>query len=76
MSQTVLGTLCGRAAVRELLEGWWATWEDHHHHIQEIRDWSFALLTVVGGRLSPDEQVGLDPLDTGRLDQPSAGSHP
>jgi ketosteroid isomerase-like protein len=36
MSQSVLGTLHGRAAVREFLESWWATWEDHHHHIEEF----------------------------------------
>jgi ketosteroid isomerase-like protein len=38
MSESVLGTLHGRAAVREFLEAWWATWEDHHHYIEEIRD--------------------------------------
>jgi ketosteroid isomerase-like protein len=37
MSVSVLGTLHGRAAVREFLESWWATWEDHHHRIEEIR---------------------------------------
>jgi ketosteroid isomerase-like protein len=46
MSESVLGTLHGRAAVREFLESWWATWEDHHHHIEEIRDYGYGVVFI------------------------------
>jgi ketosteroid isomerase-like protein len=38
VSATGLGTYEGAAAIRELIEGWWATWEEHHHYVEEIRD--------------------------------------
>ena len=46
MSVSVLGTLHGRAAVREFLESWWATWEDHHHRIEEIRDYGYGVVFI------------------------------
>jgi ketosteroid isomerase-like protein len=46
MSESVLGTLEGVEAVREFLEAWWATWEDHHHQIEEIRDFGQGVLFV------------------------------
>jgi ketosteroid isomerase-like protein len=38
LSAAGLGTYQGAAAIRELFAGWWATWEEHHHYIEEIRD--------------------------------------
>jgi ketosteroid isomerase-like protein len=46
MSVSVLGTLHGRAAVREFLESWRATWEEHHHHIEEIRDYGYGVVFI------------------------------
>jgi ketosteroid isomerase-like protein len=38
LSDAGLGIYEGWAAIREWLEGYWATWEDHHHKIAEILD--------------------------------------
>jgi hypothetical protein len=38
MNTAGLGTYEGAAAIRELIADWWATWEEHHHYIEEIRD--------------------------------------
>jgi ketosteroid isomerase-like protein len=46
MSESVLGTLHGVAAIREFLEAWWATWEDHHHFIEEIHDFGKGVVFV------------------------------
>jgi ketosteroid isomerase-like protein len=46
MSESVLGTLEGVKAIREFLEAWWATWEDHHHQIEEIRDFGHGVVFV------------------------------
>jgi ketosteroid isomerase-like protein len=37
-SETGLGTYEGVAAVREFIQSWWLTWEEHHHKIEEILD--------------------------------------
>jgi ketosteroid isomerase-like protein len=47
MSLAGLGTHEGVAAVREFFESWWATWEDHHHYIEEIRDFGHGVVVVV-----------------------------
>ncbi len=47
MSQSALGTLHGRAEVREFLESWWATRDDHHHHIEEVRDYGYGVVLIV-----------------------------
>jgi ketosteroid isomerase-like protein len=36
----------GVAAIRDFLVGYWATWEDHHHEIEEILDLSNGVLSV------------------------------
>jgi ketosteroid isomerase-like protein len=46
MSESVLGTLEGVKAIREFLETWWATWEDHHHQTEEIRDFGHGVVFV------------------------------
>jgi ketosteroid isomerase-like protein len=46
MSESVLGTLEGVKAIREFLETWWATWEDHRHQIEEIRDFGHGVVFV------------------------------
>jgi len=46
MSGSVVGSLHGVDAVREFLESWWATWEDHHHYIGEIRDFGRGIVFV------------------------------
>ena len=33
-----LGVHKGLAATRAVLEDWWATWEDHHHYVEEAVD--------------------------------------
>jgi ketosteroid isomerase-like protein len=46
MSVTGLGTYEGVGAVREFIESWWATWENHHHHVEEIRDFGNGVVYV------------------------------
>jgi ketosteroid isomerase-like protein len=41
------GTYEGAAAVRLFMEGWWSTWEDHRHHVEEIRDLGHGVVYVV-----------------------------
>jgi len=41
-----LGTYEGVTAVREFIESWWATWENHHHHVEEIRDFGHGVVYV------------------------------
>ena len=61
-----LGTYEGVAAVREFLKSWWATWEDHHHYVEEIRYFGHGVVYVAlreDGRLAgvsmPVEQRNL-----------------
>jgi ketosteroid isomerase-like protein len=42
-----MGTYEGAAAVRLFMEGWWSTWEDHRHHVEEIRDLGHGVVYVV-----------------------------
>jgi ketosteroid isomerase-like protein len=46
LSAAGLGTYEGAAAVREFIESWWATWEDHHHYVEEIRDFGHGVVYV------------------------------
>jgi ketosteroid isomerase-like protein len=46
MSVTGLGSHEGVAAVREFIEGYWATWEDHHHYVEVIRDFGHGVVYV------------------------------
>ena len=46
MSVTGLGTYEGVAAVREFIESWWATWEDHHHYVEEMRDFGHGVVCM------------------------------
>jgi ketosteroid isomerase-like protein len=55
MSAAGLGTYEGVAAVRDFLKSWWATWEDHHHYVEEIRDFGHGVVYVAlreDGRLA------------------------
>ncbi len=36
MSAVGIGTFEGVAAIRDFIQGWWATWQDHHHEVQEV----------------------------------------
>jgi ketosteroid isomerase-like protein len=47
LSHLGLGTCEGWAAIREFLEGWWASWEDHHHKIEEVYDLGHGVTFVV-----------------------------
>src|ERR1700738_4892402 len=47
LSALGLGTYEGWAAIREMFEGWWANWEDHHHKIEEIRDLGHGVVFLV-----------------------------
>ena len=46
LSASGLGTYEGVAAVRGFIESWWATWENHHHYIEEIRDFGHGVVYV------------------------------
>ncbi len=46
LSATGLGTYEGVAAIRAFIEGWWATWEDHHHYVEEIHDFGQGVVYV------------------------------
>jgi ketosteroid isomerase-like protein len=37
----------GAAAIRESIADWWATWEQHHHYVDEIRDVGHGVVLVV-----------------------------
>src|SRR5438477_6547131 len=47
LSALGLGTYERVAAVREFIESWWATWEDHHHYVEEIRDFGHGVVYTV-----------------------------
>ena len=46
LSDSHLGTYEGVAAIRDFLVGYWATWEDHHHKVEEILDCGHGVLSV------------------------------
>jgi len=46
LSESHLGIYEGVAAIRAFLMGYWATWEDHHHKIEEILDCGHGVLSV------------------------------
>jgi ketosteroid isomerase-like protein len=46
LSESHLGIYEGVAAIRDFLVGYWATWEDHHHAIEEILDFGHGVLSV------------------------------
>src|SRR6478736_3628108 len=46
LSSTGLGIYEGAAAVREFIKSWWATWEHHHHYVEEIRDFGHGVVYV------------------------------
>ena len=47
LSASHLGTYEGVAAIGDFLVGYWATWEDHHHEIEEILDLSHGVVLAV-----------------------------
>jgi ketosteroid isomerase-like protein len=46
LSESHLGIYAGVAAIGDFLVGYWATWEDHHHEIEEILDLGRGVLVV------------------------------
>jgi hypothetical protein len=46
LSASHLGSYEGVAAIGDFLVGYWATWEDHHHEIEEILDFGHGVLSV------------------------------
>jgi ketosteroid isomerase-like protein len=46
LSPLGLGAHEGVAAIGEFLVGYWATWDDHHHKIEEILDLGHGVLFV------------------------------
>jgi ketosteroid isomerase-like protein len=46
LSESHLGIYEGAAAIGDFLVGYWATWEDHHHKIEEILDFGHGVLSV------------------------------
>jgi ketosteroid isomerase-like protein len=46
LSGSHLGVYEGAAAIGDFLVGYWATWEDHHHEIEEILDLGRGVLLV------------------------------
>ena len=46
LSESHLGRYEGIGAIRDFLVGYWETWEDHHHEIEEILDLGHGVLSV------------------------------
>jgi ketosteroid isomerase-like protein len=46
LSESHLGRYEGIGAIRDFLVGYWETWEDHHHEIEEILDFGHGVLLV------------------------------
>ena len=46
LSESHLGIYEGVVAIGDFLVGYWATWEDHHHEIEEILDFGHGVLSV------------------------------
>ncbi len=40
------GDAHGVTDVRQMIQSWWAMWEDHHHDIQEVRDFGHGVVFV------------------------------
>ena len=61
MSGAGIGSFEGVAAIRDFVESWWATWQDHHHEIQEVRDLGhgvvFAVVREDGQLIGSDRYV-------------------
>jgi ketosteroid isomerase-like protein len=47
LSAAGLGPYEGAAAIREFIADWWATWEEHHHYIEELRDVGHGVVLLV-----------------------------
>jgi ketosteroid isomerase-like protein len=47
LSESHLGIYEGVEAIGDFLVGYWATWEDHHHRIEQILDCGPGVLFVV-----------------------------
>jgi ketosteroid isomerase-like protein len=46
LSESHLGRYEGIATIADFLVGYWATWEDHHHEIEEILDFGHGVVSV------------------------------
>ena len=46
LSGSHLGIYKGTAAIGDFLVGYWATWEDHHHDVEEVLDFGNGVLSV------------------------------
>ena len=46
LSPLGLGAHGGVAAIRDFLVGYWATWDDHHHNVEEILDLGHGVLLI------------------------------
>jgi ketosteroid isomerase-like protein len=61
LSNPGIGVFEGVAAIAEFFKDWWATWEDHHHEVQEIHDLGggvvFAVVREDGQLLGSDSYV-------------------
>ena len=54
LSESHLGIYEGVEAIGDFLVGYWATWEDHHHEIEETLDFGHGVLSVsIAGRRLP-----------------------
>lgn len=38
LSGAGIGSFEGVAAIRDFVQSWWDTWQDHHHEVQEVLD--------------------------------------
>ena len=45
LSESHLG-IYGAASIRDFLVDYWATWEDHHHEVEEVLDFGSGVLSV------------------------------
>lgn len=61
MSAGAMGSHRGVAAIAAFVQGWWDTWQDHHHEIQEILDLGhgvvFAVVREDGQLIGSDRYV-------------------
>ena len=46
LSGSHLGIHMGATAIRDFLAGYWATWEDHRHEVEEVLDFGNGVLSV------------------------------
>jgi len=47
MSGAGIGSFVGVAAIRDFVQDWWNTWQDHHHEVQEILDLGHGVVFAV-----------------------------